>query len=130
MRSVLFTVALSIVVAAPSAAQGLKLSFHDGLVSVDATNVPVRAILTEWGKVGGTNVMGADKLSGTPLTLKLVNVTEAKALESILRSAAGYMAAPRNASSSSCSRAMSTSTTPTHGCTRSRNATSRSMAMA
>jgi hypothetical protein len=35
-------------------------------------------------------------VSGAPLTLKLVNVTEAQALETILRSVAGYMAAPRH----------------------------------
>jgi hypothetical protein len=64
---------------------------------VDATAVPVRAILTEWGKVGGTKIVGADRISGAPLTVKLVNVTEAQALETILRSVAGYMAAPRSA---------------------------------
>lgn len=99
MRSALLTVALSIVLAAPAAAQGqgLKLSFHDGLVSLDATNVPIRTILTEWGKIGGTKIVGAEKLAGAPLTLKLVDISEAKALETILRSAAGYMAAPRGA---------------------------------
>lgn len=97
MRRFLLTTALAIGIATPSAAQGLKLAFHDGLVSVDATAVPLRAILTEWGKVGGTNIVGADRISSAPLTIKLVDVSEAKALESILRSVAGYMAAPRKA---------------------------------
>jgi hypothetical protein len=95
MRRLLLTVALTIGVAAPSAAQGVKLAFHDGLVSVDANAVPLRTILTEWGKVGGTQVVGAERISGAPLTIKLVDVSEAKALETILRSVAGYMAAPR-----------------------------------
>jgi len=64
-------------------------------VSVDANSVPLRSILTEWGKVGGTTIVGAERISGAPLTIKLVDVSEAKALESILRSVAGYMAAPR-----------------------------------
>jgi hypothetical protein len=64
---------------------------------VDATSVPVRAILTEWGKVGGTKIVGVERISGAPITVKLINVTEAQALETILRSVAGYMAAPRNA---------------------------------
>lgn len=81
----------------PAAAQALKVSFHDGRVSVEANAVPVRAILTEWGKVGGTKIVGAEKISGAPLTVKLIDVTEAQALETILRSVAGYMAAPRNA---------------------------------
>src|SRR6185436_13755615 len=95
-RVLLLTVALSLSAAWPAAAQNLKVDFHDGRVSVDATSVPVRAILTEWGKIGGTKIVGAERISGAPITVKLVNVTEAQALETILRSVAGYMAAPRN----------------------------------
>jgi hypothetical protein len=95
MRRILLTVAFAIGIAAPAAAQGVKLTFHDGLVSVDANAVTLRAILTEWGKVGGTTIVGADRIAGAPLTIKLVDVSEAKALDSILRSVAGYMAAPR-----------------------------------
>jgi hypothetical protein len=96
-RTLLLAVALSVVAAWPAAAQNLKVEFHDGRVSVDATSVPVRTILTEWGKIGGTKIVGADRISGAPITVKLINVTEAQALETILRSVAGYMAAPRNA---------------------------------
>src|SRR6188508_327385 len=96
-RALLFAVALSVVAAWPAGAQNLKVEFHDGRVSVEATSVPVRTILTEWGKVGGTKIVGADRISGAPITVKLINVTEAQALETILRSVAGYMAAPRNA---------------------------------
>ena len=96
-RVLLLTVALSLSAAWPAAAQNLKVDFHDGRVSVDATSVPVRAILTEWGKIGGTKIVGAERISGAPITVKLVNVTEAQALETILRSVAGYMAAPRHA---------------------------------
>jgi hypothetical protein len=99
MRRLLLTVALSVVIAAPAVAQQpLKLSFHDGRVTLDATSVPVRTILTEWGKVGGTKVVGAERITGAPMTVRLVDVTEAQALETILRSVAGYMAAPRNGS--------------------------------
>lgn len=99
MHRTLFAVALSVVIAAPAfAQQPLKLSFHDGRVSVDATSVPVRTILDQWSKIGGTKVIGADRITGAPMTVKLVNVTEAQALETILKSVAGYMAAPRNAS--------------------------------
>jgi hypothetical protein len=95
-RALLFTVALSASAAWPAAAQNLKVDFHDGRVSVEATSVPVRTILTEWGKIGGTKIMGAERVSGAPITVKLINVTEAQALETILRSVAGYMAAPRH----------------------------------
>ena len=96
-RTLLLTVAFSLVAAWPAAAQNLKVDFHDGRVSVEATSVPVRAILTEWGKIGGTKIVGAERISGAPISVKLINVTEAQALETILRSVAGYMAAPRNA---------------------------------
>ena len=99
------------------AQQPLKLSFQNGRVTVDATSVPVRTILTEWGKVGGTKVVGAERISGAPMTLKLVNVTEAQALETILRSVAGYMAAPRSGATTGPSiydriLVMATSSTP------------------
>ncbi|MEP6782220.1 MAG: hypothetical protein ABI983_01045 [Acidobacteriota bacterium] len=101
MRRTLLTVALSILIAVPAAAQQpLKLSFQNGRVSVDATSVPVRTILNEWAKLGGTKVVGAERITGAPLTVKLVDVPESQALEIILRSVAGYMAAPRNGSSS------------------------------
>ena len=97
MRRTLLIFALAVFVAAPSHAQGLKLVFNQGRVSVDANAVPVRAILNEWAKLGGTKIVGAERITGAPLTLKLVDVPEAHALELILRSVAGYMAAPRGA---------------------------------
>ena len=95
-RALFLAVALPVMTAFPAAAQNLTVEFYEGRVSVDATAVPVRTILTEWGKVGGTKIIGAEKITGLPLTVKLIDVTEAQALETILRSVAGYMAAPRN----------------------------------
>ena len=95
MRRTLLIAALSFLVAAPAGAQQLKVSFNDGLVSVDATAVPVRQILNEWAKQGGTKVVGVERITGAPLTIKLIDVPESRALEVILRSVAGYMAAPR-----------------------------------
>ncbi len=98
MRRILLTIALSLVFSLPAAAQQMKLVFNEGRVSLDATSVPVRAILMEWGKLGGTKVIGAERITGSPLTLKLEDVPESQALEIVLRSVAGYMAAPRSAS--------------------------------
>lgn len=95
MRLILLTIALSLVVAGSAEAQQLKIAFNQGHVSLDATSVPVRTILAEWSKLGGTKVVGAERVAGAPLTLKLVDVPESQALEIILRSVAGYMAAPR-----------------------------------
>jgi hypothetical protein len=97
MRATLLAFALTCALAAPAAAQQLTVAFHDGLVTIDATSVPVRTILNEWSKQGGTKVVGVERVTGAPLTIKLVDVPEAKALEVVLRSVAGYLAAPRSA---------------------------------
>jgi hypothetical protein len=94
MRRSLFTVALALI-ATPVWAQQVRIAFHDGQVSVETVGAPPRAILAEWSKIGGTNIVNAERVTGAPLTLKLVDVPEAQALEIILRSVAGYMAAPR-----------------------------------
>ena len=77
------------------AADDLELSFRDGRVTVIATDVPVRTILQEWSRVGETEFVDADKLTGQPVRLQLVDVPEATALRVLLRQAAGYVAAPR-----------------------------------
>jgi hypothetical protein len=45
--------------------------------------------------VGQTTIVGLERLSGPPLTLRLVDVPERMALETLLRTASGYLAAPR-----------------------------------
>jgi hypothetical protein len=82
----------------PASAQQLSLTIRDGLVNLDASNASVRQILDAWSRVGGTLIVNGDRVTGSPVSLKLVNVPERQALEVILRSAAGYMAAPRSAS--------------------------------
>jgi hypothetical protein len=96
LRSVLAAV-LICGVAAPVFAGDLKLTLQNGRATVIAQDVPLRQILEEWARVGGTRIMNADKVAGAPVTLQLVNVPEAQALDTLLRSVAGYMAAPRPA---------------------------------
>ena len=96
MRRTLLSLAVSCVIAVPAAAQQLTMTFNNGLVTVDAASVPVRTILNEWAKRGGTKIVGGDRVSGAPLTVKLIDVPESQALEVLLRSVAGYMAAPRS----------------------------------
>lgn len=79
-------------------AQSLSLAIKDGLVNLDANGATVRQILDEWARVGGTRVVNGERITGAPVTLKLEGVPERQALEIILRSVAGYMAAPRSAS--------------------------------
>ncbi len=116
MRTIV--VAVFVVACAGSAsAQALKLEFNQGKVSIDAAGVPVGTILAEWARLGGTKVVGAERIAGSPLTIHLEDVPEAQALEIVLRNVAGYMAAPRQAASLGASAydrilVMPTSTAP------------------
>jgi hypothetical protein len=73
----------------------LVLTFKDGRVTLKATDASLRQILNEWARLGQTRMTGLEKLTGSPLTLELVDVPEKQALEILLRSVAGYIAAPR-----------------------------------
>jgi len=73
----------------------LKLSMQNGRVTIIADNVPLRQILQEWARVGQTTIVNADKMSGPAITLQLVDAAERDALDILLRSASGYIAAPR-----------------------------------
>ena len=75
--------------------QNLQLSMKDGRVTIVARDVPLRTLFDEWAKVGQTLIVNADKLTGPRVTLQLVDTTERAALDILLRSAAGYIAAPR-----------------------------------
>jgi hypothetical protein len=97
MKALITALALVVAFALPAEAQ-LTLQISNGRVTLDATNVPARQILSEWARIGGTKVVGADKIIGAPLTLKLVDMPEKQALDIILRNVAGFMAAPRLAS--------------------------------
>jgi hypothetical protein len=106
-KSVLCRLALAgavVVCAAPAVATDLQLTIKDGRVTLVADNVTVRTILEEWATVGDSTVVNAAKLTGLPLTLRLEGVSEREALDAILRSAAGYVAAPRPAGQGGASR--------------------------
>ena len=79
----------------PVSAGELKLSMQNGRVTIVADAVPLRQILQEWARVGQTKIVNADKLSGPALTLQLIDTPEKDALDILLRSASGYIAAPR-----------------------------------
>jgi len=81
--------------AGPAFAGELTFKMQNGRVTIVARDVPVRQILQEWARVGQTRIVNAEKLAGPPVTLELVDVPEAQALEVLLRSASGYMVARR-----------------------------------
>src|SRR5262245_20421896 len=94
MARVLLALAI-LAIALPARAQQLTLQMTDGRVTLEANAVPVRQILAEWARVGGTKIVGAEKINGAPLTLHITNMPERQALDIILRNVAGFMAAPR-----------------------------------
>jgi len=89
--------ALAASVSAPAAAGELRLSMSNGRVTLIAHDVTVREILAEWARVGQAKIVNAEKLTGGPVTIELTDVPEARALDTVLRSAAGYVMAPRTA---------------------------------
>src|SRR4051812_46858630 len=80
---------------APAEAGDLRLTMQNGRVTLIADNVPLRQILQEWARVGQATILNADKLTGPALTLQIVDAPERDVLDIVLRSAAGYIAAPR-----------------------------------
>jgi hypothetical protein len=89
--------AFALALAFPAFAGDLKLTIDAGRVTLIAQDVPVRQILDEWARVGQTKIVNGEKIVGPPVTLQLVDVPEKEALDIVLRSASGYMAAPRAA---------------------------------
>lgn len=84
----------------------LRMEFHaDGAVTLQAQNVTPREIFMEWARQCGCFVVNADRLPGGPLSYPLVftHESQAKVIESLLRSAAGYLLTPRRAGNTSAS---------------------------
>jgi hypothetical protein len=91
----LFTFTAVLVMSPVLSAGELEVRIADGRATVIARDVTVAQILSEWARVGNTRVVNGEKLLGAPLTLELVDMPEKQVLDILLRSAAGYMAAPR-----------------------------------
>src|SRR5947207_10845955 len=73
----------------------VNLTIQDGRVSLVAKDATLRQILAEWARVGQTKIVNGDRVPGGPVTLQLTNVSEEQALDTLLRSLTGYVAAPR-----------------------------------
>lgn len=87
----ILTVAALLLVPAVTSAQQVVLTLQNGRVSLDAKNVPVRQILSEWARIGGVMIVNGDKIIGPPVTLQLPDVPERQALDILLRGVSGYM---------------------------------------
>lgn len=95
-RSVALAIALLLTAGAARAGAGdLEFSLRDGRVTLIARDVPVRQILAEWARVGQSRIVNLDKLTGPPVTLRIIDLPEKQALDILLRSVSGYVLAPR-----------------------------------
>jgi len=90
--------------AVTTASAEVQLTMQNGRVSLVAKDATVRQILTEWARVGDTKIVNIERVPGGPVTLELTNVPEAQALDVVLRSLSGYIAAPRPVEASNLSR--------------------------
>jgi hypothetical protein len=83
------------VVPAVATADPVQLTIRDGRVTLVAANASVKQILAEWARIGRTRIVNGERVPGGLVTLQLTNVPEREALDLLLRTAAGYIAAPR-----------------------------------
>ncbi len=100
MRKQLLCLVVSLAVLGPAAAASageLSVKIANGRATIIAKDVPVRQILAEWARVGDTKLVNAERVMGGPVSLELIDVPEKEALDILLRTAAGYIAAPRPA---------------------------------
>jgi hypothetical protein len=79
-----------------AAAQGVNLEFQDGKVRLNAQNVTVSQILSEWSRRGRTTIVNGERVPGPAVTLELMDVPEQQALDIVLRSVSGYLVAARD----------------------------------
>jgi hypothetical protein len=82
----------------------VHLTMQDGRVTLNATNATVAEILAEWAKVAQTQIVNSERVTGELASIELTNVPELQALEVILRSVAGFIAAQRPDGAASPSR--------------------------
>lgn len=95
-RGVVFAaVLLAASVAMGAAPPTVRLTFKDGLVWLSATEATAAQILAEWSRLGRTRIINAERISGPPLKLELNGVLEMDALEILLRTTGGFVAAAR-----------------------------------
>lgn len=77
----------------------LQISFEGSNVTLVAANVSIPEILAEWGRLSGCVMVNAERMSRVPIVapIQFENQPQQRVLESLLRSAAGFILSPRKA---------------------------------
>src|SRR5947207_3696553 len=96
MKTIFFGI-VAWALASSAAFAEVHVTMQEGRVSIVAKDATVRQILTEWARVGQTKIVNVERIPGGPMTLELTNMPEQQALDLLLRSVSGFMAAPRAA---------------------------------
>jgi hypothetical protein len=95
LRVIVWSAALSLL-ARDATTQTLALRIENGLVTLDADNVPVADILARWTELTGLNVLTTN---GVPprvaVTVKVAGISEREALQTVLRDSSGYIMGER-----------------------------------
>ena len=91
----LLAVVLAVVGSPLPGAGEIRISMDRGRVTLVATDAPLADVIAEWSRVGDMRFVGAETLGGEAITLHLIDAAEGDAIRLLLRSAAGYVAAPR-----------------------------------
>ena len=94
-RLSLVAAAVLLASASSAAAQTVKMEFTGGRVTLVAQNAPLRVVLAEWARLGGTKIVNGEQVTGAPVTLELVDYPERKALDIVLRNVPGYIVSAR-----------------------------------
>ncbi len=79
----------------PAGADEPAFVIGEGRVTLVASGVPLREVLDEWARAGGTRFVGVEAVGAAPVSLRLDGVAEREALRLLLQPAAGFLAAPR-----------------------------------
>jgi hypothetical protein len=95
MLAILSVATLALLGSASQVGAEVQLSIQDGRVTLIARDATVREILAEWARVGQTKIINAERIPGGPVTLELTDVPERQALDVLLRTISGYLAATR-----------------------------------
>jgi len=80
---------------AADASAEVRVTMHNGRVSVVAKDATLRQILAEWARAGQAKIVNGEQVAGAPISIELTDVPERQALDILLRSVGGYLAAPR-----------------------------------
>jgi hypothetical protein len=94
-RALVLVALLGITGLPSTAAPRVQLTIHDGRVWLVTARATAAEILAEWARVGQLQIVSPERAGTEPLTLDISGMSEAAALDLVLRSAGGYVAVDR-----------------------------------